>query len=89
MGTLTHIDENGNANMVDISEKNITARMAVASGIIKAGSEVIDAIILNQVKKGDVIGTARIAGIMAAKKTAELIPLCHTLSLSKVSLDFK
>ena len=88
MGELTHIDEKGNATMVDISGKNVTGRMAVASGNIKVSSEVMEAIIANQVKKGDVLGTARIAGIMAAKKTPELIPLCHTLLLNKVSIDF-
>ncbi|MBE5959189.1 MAG: cyclic pyranopterin monophosphate synthase MoaC [Lachnospiraceae bacterium] len=89
MGKLTHIDKYGNATMVDVSDKKHTDRMAVASGSIRVSREVIDAVITNQVKKGDVLGTARIAGIMAAKKTPELIPLCHTLLLSKVALDFE
>ena len=85
---LTHIDENGKANMVDISKKNITDRLARASGVIKMKSEVIDAVVNNTVKKGDVLSTARIAGIMAIKKTSDLIPLCHSLLISKADIDF-
>ena len=89
MSNLTHIDNAGNASMVDITDKSITSRMAVASGIISVSAKVIDAIINNQVQKGDVLSTARIAGIMAAKKTPELIPLCHTLLLNKVAIDLE
>lgn len=89
MSELTHIDSNGNASMVDITNKDVTKRMAVASGSISVGSNVIEAIVNNQVSKGDVLATARIAGIMAAKKTPELIPLCHTLLLNKVGIDFE
>lgn len=85
---LTHIDSDGNAVMVDVSEKSETARMARASGVIRVSPEVISALLEKNVPKGDVLATARIAGIMAAKKTPELIPLCHTLLLSKVAVDF-
>lgn len=87
MSNLTHIDNAGNASMVDITDKSVTSRIAVASGSISVSAEVIDAVINNQVQKGDVLSTARIAGIMAAKKTPELIPLCHTLLLNKVAID--
>ncbi len=85
---LTHIDENGKANMVDISKKNVTDRLARASGTIKMKKEVIDAVVNNTVKKGDVLSTARIAGIMAIKKTSDLIPLCHSLLITKADIDF-
>ncbi len=89
MGTLTHLDEAGQATMVDVSEKADTVREAVAEGRIRMSAEALAAIREGAAKKGDVIATARIAGIMAAKKTAELIPLCHPLMLSKVAVDFE
>jgi cyclic pyranopterin monophosphate synthase len=89
MTKLTHLDEVGNAAMVDISAKTATIREAVAEGRIAMSADALDAIKAGAVKKGDVLATARIAGIMAAKKTAELFPLCHPLMLSKVSIDFE
>ena len=89
MNELSHIDENGNARMVDVSGKAETERFARASGTIRANKSVMDALAANSVPKGDVFAAARIAGIMAAKRTADLIPLCHPLSLSNVSIDFK
>lgn len=86
---LTHFDHMGNAVMVDVSEKNITNRVAVASGIIKVNEAVMDAIIHQNVKKGDVLGVAQVAGIMAVKQTAHLIPMCHTLLISKCSVEFE
>ena len=88
MSKLTHLDDSGQAAMVDISSKSATTREAVAEGRISMSLEALDAIKLGSVSKGDVLATARIAGIMAAKKTSELIPLCHPLALSKVSVDF-
>ncbi len=85
---LTHFDEKGNAIMVDISEKEITCRQAEAAGRIKVCPEIFARVREGSVEKGDVLGTARIAGIMAAKKTGELIPLCHQLLLTKCSIDF-
>lgn len=89
MNPFSHLDNNGNASMVDVSQKNETERFALASGIISVSSEVMEAIQKDAVPKGNVLATARIAGIMAAKKTPELIPLCHTLLLSKVAVDFE
>ena len=86
---LNHFDAAGNAVMVDVTEKNLTERTAVASGKIFVGNEVYAAIESGTAKKGDVLGVARIAGIMAAKKTSEIIPLCHPLPLSHCSLDFE
>ncbi|MEP1930456.1 MAG: cyclic pyranopterin monophosphate synthase MoaC [Roseibium sp.] len=86
---LTHIDESGAANMVDVSEKTSTHRIAVARGSITMRAETLELIRSGNAKKGDVIGTARVAGIMACKKTHELIPLCHPLMLSKVSIDIE
>lgn len=88
MTGLTHIDENGNAVMVDVSAKAETVRTAVARGEIKVGSEAFAAIRDGPVKKGDVLGVAQVAGIMAAKRTWELIPLCHPLMLSKCAVEF-
>ena len=85
---LTHFDKNGNAIMVDVSEKDITEREAIAKGRIKVSKECFHAIKNGTLKKGDVLSVARIAGIMGAKKTADLIPLCHVLNLTKVSVDF-
>lgn len=84
---LTHVDEAGAAHMVDVSEKTETTRQAIASGRIRMNAEAARAIIEGSAKKGDVLAVARIAGIMAAKKTADLIPLCHPLMLTKVTLD--
>ena len=89
MTKLTHLDATGNAAMVDISAKDATVREAVAEGRITMSAKALAAIREGAVKKGDVLATARIAGIMAAKKTSELIPLCHPLALSKVAVDFE
>jgi cyclic pyranopterin monophosphate synthase len=89
MADLTHLDANGGAHMVDVSAKADTAREAVAEGRITMSAEALAAIRAGNMKKGDVLGTARIAGILAAKKTSELIPLCHPLMLSKISVDFE
>ncbi len=86
---LTHFDSQGNAVMVDVSEKAATHRTAIASGKIKVNQAVYDAIVEGSVKKGDVLGVARVAGIMAAKKTHELIPMCHPLLLTKCTVDFE
>ncbi|MEJ6593936.1 cyclic pyranopterin monophosphate synthase MoaC [Parasphingorhabdus sp.] len=88
MSKLTHIDGNGAAHMVDVGDKADTAREAHAVGQIAMKLGVLEAIRANMMKKGDVLATARIAGIMAAKKTSDLIPLCHPLALSKVAVDF-
>ncbi len=85
---LTHLDESGQAHMVDISDKDITSRTAIASGQIKMSSTAFAKIREHSAEKGDVLATARIAGIMAAKNTSSLIPLCHPLSLNKVTVDF-
>ncbi len=86
MAHLTHLDAQGNAHMVDVSEKAITAREAVAEGRVVMALETLAMILSGNAKKGDVLGVSRIAGIMAAKRTHELIPLCHPLMLSKVEL---
>jgi len=88
MPTFTHLDEEGRVRMVDVSEKAATAREAVAQGIITMQPETFDLIREQKVKKGNVLETARIAGIMAAKRTAELIPMCHPLSITHVRVDF-
>ncbi len=85
--TLTHIDAKGEAHMVDVSDKEDTSRIAVASGRIVMQPETLALILAGDAKKGDVLGTARIAGIMAAKRTHELIPLCHPLLLTKVTVE--
>jgi cyclic pyranopterin phosphate synthase len=87
--TLTHLDSSGEANMVDVGAKAETERVAVAQGTVTMQPETLRTILAGDAKKGDVIGTARIAGIMAAKRTHELIPLCHPLLLTKVSVDIK
>ncbi|CUX19921.1 cyclic pyranopterin monophosphate synthase MoaC [Agrobacterium genomosp. 13] len=86
-GKLTHIDAAGEAHMVDVGDKAETVRVAVAEGFVKMKPETLALIHDGNAKKGDVIGTARLAGIMAAKQTANLIPLCHPLMLTKVSVD--
>jgi len=88
MNKLTHLDEHGNARMVDVGGKEETARVAVASGRIRMSAPALAAIRDGNAPKGDVLAAARIAGIMAAKKTAELIPLCHPLVLDAVTVDF-
>ena len=88
MTGLTHLDESGNARMVDVGAKPATARRAVASGRIRMSPAALAAIRDGEAPKGDVLAAARIAGIMAAKKTAELIPLCHPLALDAVTVDF-
>ncbi len=86
---LTHIDETGTAHMVDVAEKDHTTRIAVAESFVKMEQATLDLIISGNAKKGDVLGVARIAGIMASKRTHELIPLCHPLALTKVQLDLE
>jgi cyclic pyranopterin monophosphate synthase len=87
MSDLTHLDASGAAHMVDVAGKPVTRRQAVATGRITMSHEAALAVATGTAAKGDVLATARIAGIMAAKKTAELIPLCHPLPLSKVTID--
>ena len=84
---LTHFDAQGDAHMVDVSDKAITSRVAVAEGHIKMAQETFDIISQGRAKKGDVLGVARLAGIMGAKKTPDLIPLCHPLPVTKVAVD--
>lgn len=86
---FTHFDQHGNAIMVDISEKKVTFREATASGKIKVSKEIIEAIKKGTSKKGDVLGVARVAGIMGVKKTFELIPMCHTILIQKCAIDFE
>jgi len=88
MSTFTHIDEEGRVRMVDVSEKPETVREAVAQGVVVMEPETFELIRGQKVKKGNVLETARIAGVMAAKKTADLIPMCHPLSISHVQVDF-
>lgn len=87
MAHLTHLDADGQANMVDVGEKAETRRVAIAEGCIVMRAETLDMILDGNAQKGDVLAVARIAGIMGAKKTHELIPLCHPLLLDKVSVD--
>lgn len=89
MGEFTHFDGNGNAVMVDVSEKQDTKREALAKGKVYMSEECFSMVKNGGMKKGDVLGVARIAGIMAAKRTSELIPLCHILNLSKVEIEFE
>ena len=84
---LTHFDAAGHAHMVDVSDKPVTARVAVARGAVRMSAETLALITEGRAKKGDVLGIARLAGIMGAKKTAGLIPLCHPLPITKVALD--
>jgi len=86
-GTLTHLDATGAASMVDVGDKPATRREAMAEGLVLMRPETLALIVDNAVRKGDVVAIARIAGIMGAKKTSELIPLCHPLMLDKVSVD--
>jgi len=84
---LSHVDDSGEAKMVDVSAKTETARTARATGAIRMRAETLEAILTAQIKKGDVLGVARIAGVMAAKKTADLIPLCHPLALTHIAVE--
>ncbi|MBZ0215381.1 MAG: cyclic pyranopterin monophosphate synthase MoaC [Fimbriimonadaceae bacterium] len=86
---LTHLDKSGQAQMVDVSDKDVTSRIAVAEGRVFMKPETLELVIRGDAKKGDVLGTARLAGIMAAKRTHELIPLCHPLLLSKVTVELE
>lgn len=86
---LNHFDSNGNAIMVDVTEKNITERQAIASGKIFVNDETYRKIVEGNMAKGDVLGVARVAGIMATKKTSDLIPMCHPLMLTKSKIDFE
>ncbi|MEQ1938762.1 cyclic pyranopterin monophosphate synthase MoaC [Mesorhizobium sp. CN5-321] len=88
-GGLTHLDTDGTANMVDVGSKAETERTAIAEGLVTMQAETLRMILTGNAKKGDVLGAARIAGIMAAKKTHELVPLCHPLLLTKVSVDIE
>lgn len=89
MSELTHFDKNGNAVMVDVSQKNETERIAIACSRISISKETLECIKNNQVGKGDVLGVARVAGIMAAKRTSDLIPMCHPLMLSSCNIDYE
>lgn len=87
MTKLTHLDPTGQASMVDVSDKSVTSRTAIAEGCVVMQAETLDLIRHGEAKKGDVLGTARLAGIMASKRTHELIPLCHPLLIAKVKVD--
>ncbi|WP_300580804.1 cyclic pyranopterin monophosphate synthase MoaC [Marivita sp.] len=87
MSGLTHFDAKGDAHMVDVSDKAVTSRVAVAEGYVKMAQETFEIITEGRAKKGDVIGVARLAGIMGAKKTPDLIPLCHPLPITKVAVE--
>jgi cyclic pyranopterin phosphate synthase len=87
--TLTHLNERGEAHMVDVADKDVTTRVAVAEGFVSMLGETLALIEEGDAKKGDVLATARLAGIMAAKRTHELIPLCHPLALTQVTVDFE
>lgn len=89
MEQLTHINENGEAVMVDVSGKVVTVREAQAQGTIRVGAEILALLQRGEVAKGDVLAAARIAGIMACKKTSDIIPLCHPLPIAKASVDFE
>jgi cyclic pyranopterin phosphate synthase len=89
MSSFTHIDDNGRVRMVDVTDKHPTVRVAVAGGAVTMKPETLKLIGDQKVKKGNVLETARIAGIMAAKKTSELIPMCHPLNLTHVQVDFE
>ena len=87
MSDLSHVDGEGRARMVDVSGKDVTVRMARATGAIRMQRETLEAIQSNTIAKGDVLGVARLAGIMAAKRTSELVPLCHPIPLSDIRID--
>ncbi len=87
MSDLTHFDATGNAHMVDVSEKAVTSRVATAVGFVRMAPETLAMIVQERAKKGDVLGVARLAGIMGAKETSSLIPLCHPLPIAKVAVE--
>jgi cyclic pyranopterin monophosphate synthase len=87
MATLSHLDEQGRARMVDVSDKAVTSRIAVARGTIHMRAETLALILEDKIEKGDVFSVARVAGIMAAKKTSELVPMCHPLSITSVEIE--
>ncbi|MCE6950167.1 cyclic pyranopterin monophosphate synthase MoaC [Cereibacter sphaeroides] len=87
MAGLSHFDEKGRAHMVDVSDKPVTARLAVARGAVKMSAETLALVAEGRAEKGDVLGVARLAGIMAAKRTADLIPLCHPLPITRVAVE--
>lgn len=89
MSKISHLNEKGEAHMVNVGEKEISKRFAIAEGIVRVKSTTIEQIKKNNLPKGDLFNTARIAGIMAAKKTSELIPLCHNLPISSVKIEIK
>lgn len=86
---FTHFDGNGNAVMIDVSGKNVTFRTAAATGCIHVGEEIMHAVAEGSVKKGDVLGVARVAGIMGVKRTSDLVPMCHPLAIQKCSIDYE
>ena len=86
---FSHLDKDGKASMVDVGDKSITERKAAARAVVRMREETLSAILDNQLKKGDALSAARIAGIMGAKKTAELIPLCHNIPVDKIDIDFE
>ncbi|HUK40853.1 MAG TPA: cyclic pyranopterin monophosphate synthase MoaC, partial [Candidatus Acidoferrales bacterium] len=87
MAKLSHLDDQGRARMVDVSDKEITSREATARGVIRMRPETLELILKNKVEKGDVFSVARVAGIMAAKKTPDLVPMCHPLAITSVKID--
>ena len=89
MSGLNHFDEKGNAVMVDVSEKSETKRVAVAKGSIKVSKEIMNLIKTGNIKKGDVLGVSRVAGIMSSKQTSNLIPMCHPLMINGTNIDFE
>ena len=89
MKTFTHLDEKGRARMVDVTEKDITLRQATARGTVRMSPEVFQRIVSGGIEKGDALGVARIAGIMGAKQTAELIPMCHPLNITNIEINFQ
>ena len=89
MSEFTHFDDKGNAYMVDVSGKDVTKRTAVASGSIMMSKEALDAVLGKMIKKGDVFTVSQVAGIMAAKRTADMIPMCHPISLTNASVTFE
>ncbi len=89
MAEFSHLDKNGNAFMVDVTSKAVTEREAVTEGFIGMSEECYEKLIHGDMKKGDVLSVARVAGIMGAKRTSEMIPLCHIINLTKVSIDFE
>lgn len=89
MSEFTHFDEKGNAYMVDVSEKDVTRRSATAQGTIKVSREVMDAVLGRKIKKGDVFTVAQVAGIAGTKRTSDLIPMCHPLSLTNAKVSFR